>query len=295
MKSKVEKYWHKIEITNADQFSELISSFLVDLGSVGLQETENQLLVYFHGASNVKSIQTKLKQYLNQLTNELKVETEFKISISQIETENWQQNWMQYFKPIFVEDKLVITPSWENVSFEKGKIIITIDPEQAFGTGGHATTYLMLKLLLNYCKPGMQILDVGTGSGVLAIAAAKLGSEKIVAFDIDPVAVKTAKQNSEINNVSSQITCFSGDIFALRPGQTQVDFILANISSGVLRNLLPRFPLFLKNSNSLLALSGIMSEEANSISNLLKEYQFIILDFQEKDEWVSFLCQQNQI
>lgn len=294
MSYKTEKYWYKIEISNAAPFSELISAFLMDLGSVGLQEIENHIQVYFPGSMDLEPIQIKIQKYLDQLKKELNLTKPFKIADSKIKTENWQQNWMKYFKPIFVDDRIVITPSWEKVSEEKGKIIITIDPEQAFGTGGHATTYLMLRLLLKYCESGMQIMDAGTGSGILAIAAVKLGNEKVVAFDIDPVAVKTAKQNSALNRVAGKIHYYSGEIDALRPGHKQFDFVLANISTNVLRCLLPRFSQFLKKSGSLLALSGILSEEAAGISSLLQDYHFTILEFLEKDDWISFLCQKNQ-
>ena len=100
MNSKAEKIWHKIEISNAAQYSELISSFLMDLGSVGLQETENHIQVYFPGSLDSKLIQTEIQKYLGQLKKELNLTTEFEIAVSKIETENWQQNWMKYFKPI---------------------------------------------------------------------------------------------------------------------------------------------------------------------------------------------------
>lgn len=289
MKSEAD-FWYKLILKNAAAYSELLSSFLFDCGAEGLQEQDDDLFAFFSGRQNLGKLQKVVKVYLEKLRQQNFLPAVFEIEAELVRRENWQQNWMQYFKPVVIDDRLIVTPSWEKVQPEEGKIILTIDPEQAFGTGGHATTYLMLQLLLTSCKPEMQILDVGTGSGILAVAAAKLGCEKIVAFDTDPVAVETAKRNAKINGVSEKIHFFTGEITSLNPKKNRFDFILANISSGVLRHLLPRFSLFMKNPNFLVALSGILKEEENSLAKMLRDFQFTVLKLIEKEEWACYLC-----
>ncbi len=200
--------WHRIVIHNGSSFVESVSSFLFDLGCIGIEETEPDLSVYFPGSSDRAEITARMQKFLQKLCMELGIKPSFSVIGCKVKKENWQQNWMQFFKPIFFNSKLVIVPPWEKIKPKNGQRVVTIDPGQAFGTGGHATTYLMLQTLLKYQTGEFKILDVGSGSGILAIAAVKLGCKNVVAFDIDPVAVTTAAANARLNTVTGSIHFF---------------------------------------------------------------------------------------
>jgi len=285
-----ENYWQKITIHNGSILSEFLSSFLIENGATGLDESGTDLQAYFPKSCQIERVKENILQFIQRLKFELSLKEDFYISSDFIKNENWQQNWMKYFKPIFVEDRLVITPSWEKVDIQQYQILITIDPQQAFGTGGHASTYLILQMLLKYHQSNIKVLDIGTGSGILAFAAAKLASKEIVAFDIDPVAVKTALKNCELNEVTDQIHFFTGELNSLNPRLNKYDLILANITFNVLNPLIPQISSYLKSPNSLLILSGLLVEEQTKISDILTINQFKIVETKKQEEWMSIVC-----
>lgn len=153
------------------------------------------------------------------------------IDIKLVDDADWSENWKKYFKQINVGKKLSVCPSWEEPVFEDGRKVLMLDPGAAFGTGAHATTRLCMELLEDNCPEGCRMLDLGCGSGILAIAAAKLGAGSCFGVDIDPIAVKVAKENSLDNSV--------GDITEFREGSAELaegeyDVICANIVADVI-------------------------------------------------------------
>ncbi len=176
--------------------------------------------------------------------------------------EDWSDSWKAYYKPIHVGRRLVIKPSWEKYHAHEEELIIEIDPGMAFGCGTHATTSLCLGLLEEYIRPGMAVYDIGTGSGILAAAAALLGASRVVAVDIDPVACRTACENAERNKVTGQVEVVQGDLLKLL--ETGADLIVANIIANVIIDLAPQAAGALKPGGIFVA-SGIISERAAEV------------------------------
>ncbi|MFR7986622.1 MAG: 50S ribosomal protein L11 methyltransferase, partial [Clostridia bacterium] len=156
---------------------------------------------------------------------------DFSLSTANCVEEDWINNWKKYFHPIPVGNKLLIRPTWEEAP-DTGRIVLHLEPGLAFGTGTHETTRLCLELLEQYVSPGCDVLDVGCGSGILSVAALLLGAQKAVGVDIDELAVKTAVENAQINEVSGRFTAICGNLTEQVSGQYQV--VVANIVADVI-------------------------------------------------------------
>ena len=153
--------------------------------------------------------------------------------------EEWQSQWRSHFNLLRVGRQLVIKPSWIDYSPEEGDKVIELDPGMAFGTGYHPTTYTCLEAMEDLLKPGMVVLDLGTGSGILSITAAMLGASRVVALDIDPQAVRAARQNFRRTRVQKLVALTQGSIPHPLAGQGQFDLAVANISAGRSASVLP--------------------------------------------------------
>ncbi len=288
--NKTTNFWHRIVIRNGSSFIEYVSAFLFDLGCIGIEETEPDLSVYFPGFSDSAEITSKILNFMQKLSGELGIKQSFSVVGQKIKQENWQHNWMEFFKPIFLNSKLVIVPPWEKIKPKNGQQVVTIDPGQAFGTGHHATTYLLLQTLLRYQTGKTNILDVGSGSGILAIAAVKMGCKNVIAYDIDSIAVKTAVENARLNNVSGSIHFFTGELSALNRGVDKFDLILANITSAILYSIIPQLGIYLKKSAGLVVFSGILRQEKEKMCNVLAENGYQIKEVIVREEWVCMIC-----
>ena len=185
------------------------------------------------------------------------------INCTEIQDEDWSTTWKEYFHPIKVGDLIVIKPSWEEYNASPDDIIIELDPGMAFGTGTHHTTSMCIRLLEEIIKGGQEVFDVGTGSGVLAITAAKLGAMKVTAVDFDPVAVRVAKENIEANHVSDIITTGQSDL--LKNVDGKADVIIANIIADIIIRLLDDIPNRLKLGGTMIA-SGIIADRLSDVT-----------------------------
>ena len=137
------------------------------------------------------------------------------VTLSNVKESDWANEWKKYYKPTKIGKKIVVKPSWEEYKQEEGDLIIELDPGMAFGTGTHETTSMCIRELENYVDDTKTVFDIGCGSGILAIAAAKLGAKEVVAGDLDEVAVKVSKENCEINHVSDKVTVKHGSLFEI--------------------------------------------------------------------------------
>ena len=189
---------------------------------------------------------------------------EAKIEVIGVNEEDWANSWKAYYKPLHIGNKMVIVPKWESYQPREGEIIVTMDPGMAFGTGTHETTRLVIELLEESVKPGMKVLDVGCGSGILAICAAKLGATCCRAYDIDPVAVRVARENI----ADSGETCVSCDVSDLLKqvdlSDGPYDLICANIVADIIIRMAPDVGRYMKPDAILLA-SGIITERAEEV------------------------------
>ena len=213
-----------------------------------------------------------------------------KIEISGVSEEDWANSWKAYYKPIRIGERIVIVPAWEEYDPEPEDIIVRMDPGMAFGTGTHETTRLVIGLLERYTKEGMRVLDVGCGSGILAICASKLGAKECRAYDIDPVAVKVANENIRDSGLSN-VTCAVSDLLygVDRSGGTY-DLICANIVADIIIRMTPDVGQFMHEKSVILA-SGIIVERSEDVIRTFEENGFRIIDRAEENGWCALVVQ----
>ncbi len=207
------------------------------------------------------------------------------IMVGNIKDEDWANNWKKYFHPVKIGQRIVVKPSWENYLPQSGEIIVELDPGCAFGTGMHPTTSMCVNFMEQYLSPQMNLFDVGTGSGILAITAAKLGVKSVQAGDYDTVAVKTAKDNIANNQVDT-IKCFQSDLLKRFLGKA--DFICANIIADIIIRLFDELPKKLATNGILLA-SGIIEDRLQDVETAALEHGLYISDMQKKAGWVALI------
>ncbi len=207
------------------------------------------------------------------------------LKILEVEDEDWANSWKKYFFATHVTDKFVVVPNWDKYKATEEEIIIKLDPGMAFGTGTHETTKLCAYFLEQYCKEGDLVIDVGTGSGILSIIAAKLGAKEVLAVDIDPVAIKVANENISKNNCSDQIKTLEKDLLTELNMSDSIDLIVANILPKPIIDLLPQAHHLLK-KNGIFICSGIIKDAQTQIIEKLEEYSFGIQKIKELGEWI---------
>lgn len=200
-----------------------------------------------------------------------------------VSEKDWANEWKQYFHVTHIGTTLVIKPTWEEYTAEAGEHIIEIDPGMAFGTGTHHTTCMCMERLEKVLRPGMEVFDVGTGSGILAIAAAKLGAKAVKAVDIDATAVRVAVENIAGNQLTEKISVKQGDL--LHGTEGQADIIIANIIADIIIMLLPDIPGKLKAGGTFLA-SGIIEERQNDVAAAAAKVGVQVEAVDTKGGWV---------
>ena len=199
----------------------------------------------------------------------------------------WAEVWKKYYKPFYAADHLVIKPTWEDFTPCPGDRIIEIDPGMAFGSGTHETTGMCISILEEIIHGGERVIDVGTGSGILAIASALLGAKRVLAVDIDPDAVRVARENVEHNHVESAVTVVEGDL--LKKTDEICDICVANIISDIIIS----FAAPLKSHiapGGLFLCSGIVKQRTEEVRDALLSANYQILKTVFRGEWTAFLC-----
>ena len=209
------------------------------------------------------------------------------ISVEGMREEDWAESWKQYYKPVRL-GRITVVPAWEDYTPEGDEVIIRMDPGMAFGTGTHETTRLVIRLMQNEIAGGERVLDMGTGSGILSIAAAKLGAKSCNAYDIDPVAVKVARENAKDGGCDN-ITVGVSDLLAgvdLSGGK--YDICLANIVADIILRMLPDISSYIKPQGKII-LSGIISPRADEIREAVKKYGYKIIKEETENDWLAML------
>jgi ribosomal protein L11 methyltransferase len=261
------KRWLVVELSIPKEFAEAVSSFLIEQGATGIEELEGnlkceRLRTYFPQNGKETKILYALRHYLKSLEKIAPDIPRAQIKTASLPEQDWSENWKRFFKPVQVTPRFVVKPPWARVRLKRGQVSIDITPGMAFGTGTHATTILSIQALEeNLKKKGLSVLDVGTGSGILSIVAAKLGAKEVWGIDIDGVAVENARENVEKNRVSDIVKTRKGSMGDLHK---KFDVVVANIDLKGLRRI--RKPLLnhLK-KRGLLILSGILEREKERI------------------------------
>ena len=202
-----------------------------------------------------------------------------------VEQEDWQNGWRKYYHPMDVGQRLAVVPSWQD--YETSRVKLILDPGLAFGTGGHETTNLCLEVLDERVRGGERVLDIGTGSGILAIAALKLGAAVAEGVDIDPVAVRTAGENAALNGVADKLTVLVGDLSDKASGK--YDIITANIVANAILSLAPAVPGLMAEGATFIA-SGIIDSRKDEVIAGLEKAGLAVVEVKEKRGWECIVC-----
>ena len=210
-----------------------------------------------------------------------------KLSTSYIEEEEWANEWKKYYKLTRVGENIMIKPTWEEYAKKNDdEIVIELDPGMAFGTGTHETTSMCMTLLERYVKPGDRVIDIGTGSGILGITAAKLGASQVIGGDLDETAVKVAKENVIQNKVASIMDVRYGDLLQIL--KERGDVVIANIIADVIIPLSKTVSSVMRD-NAVFISSGIIEGRLEEVVQAIEKY-FEIIEIQRKGEWAAIVA-----
>jgi ribosomal protein L11 methyltransferase len=275
---------YKEFIIKIDPFiPDIVSGFLWELNITGINEEEDYLKIFADGGDDIN--QEKIGDQLEKLVDN-NILTSFEIKEKILEDKNWNEEWEKGINIVEVSDSIVIKPSFKEYENRNNKIVITIDPKMSFGTGEHQTTKLVIKLLEKYMKEGMKILDVGTGTGILSIAAVKLGAIYALAIDNDEWCFENSNENCLFNNVADQVEIRLSEIVQVR--ENNFDMILANIQKNVLINISDDILKRIK-EKGIVILSGLLLHDEKDI--VRKYGDFKLIETKKMGEWLALVFQ----
>lgn len=314
--------WHEVTVRTAEEAVEMIAHYFHEHGAGGVviedsgtlnreRDTslgqwydqplndipEGQAIVqaYYAGQSEARSAAEGILALLDELATYPIATGPGEVDIRTVREEDWANSWKQYFKPVRISDRLVIKPVWEMLETGPDDIVLELDPGMAFGTGTHATTALCLRALEKRIKPGMRLIDVGTGSGILAIAAAKLGASQVLALDLDPVAVTSAGDNVGRSGLADRIDVRESDLLQVLREKNSAFALPADL---IVANLLAEIVLsFVTEAYDALApggiyiTSGIITRKRQAVQDALVEAGFRIAAVDTEGDWVAITAE----
>jgi ribosomal protein L11 methyltransferase len=298
--------WLEIACDIPVEYADILSAYLTELSGNGVC-TENlnvdafshseivhspvvSIKAYFNSADSINDRMADIKAFLQQLAAGNPDLTISEPVLSEVRSEDWSTSWKENFKPLRVGKRLLIVPSWEEAHDLPDDIVLHLDPGMAFGTGGHETTRLCLELIEQIMTDApadgqLSVLDLGTGSGILAMAAVKLGAGTVHAVDIDPLAIEVAKENLMINNIADRVECNTTPIESI---SDIYDVILANILAEELVRLAPQIISRLK-AGGRLVLSGILAEKEAFVREGFSHFPVEYIETRRDGEWIALL------
>ncbi len=285
----MEQRWAEIAIAaTGDAAQEAVGAVLTEVvGIAGYAATAQTVTAYLPVDERLENTLLTLKAALTEVKRVHKIPgTSDEITVRFVAEEDWATAWKQYFKPQKIGTRIVVKPTWEPYASAPGDVVIEIDPGMAFGTGLHATTRLCLAGLERFVVSGASVADVGTGSGILAVAAILLGAGSAVAVDNDPLAVRIAAENVALNGVSAQVNVYE----AASPPAGQFDIVVANILAHVILALAE--PLFVATKpGGVLITSGILAgSSADQVAAGLTRAGFVSTEVVTEGEWASVVA-----
>ena len=299
--------WAQVTITTSQEASDAVANYLFERDATGIEIRDTPssnsptvtLISYFPTDDLIGERVHDLREFLASLI-QAGIDTQpTKVTLESIEEDNWSEQWRSAFPPQKIGKRLVIAPTWDDIVPEPSEVFIRLDPGMAFGTGQHPTTQLALELLEISIKGSDAVADIGTGSGILAIAAAKMGAKRVDAVDLDATTIPIARSNIQLNKVESVIRLHQGNgLDALE--RQKYPLIVANILTKVILPMIPICPNFLEPAGRLI-LSGILATEASQIEAQLEANGFRVLETRQLEEsheltqsgenWVGILAQ----
>ena len=303
--------YYEITIETTSEASELVAEILTDAGSNGISifdpndllelaeggviwDYMDEHLIKDDGKAQVKGyfLPDDLPLAMENIAadfDRLRKNCQFdcgslEITQSVIDDEDWLESWKKYYKPIEA-GRVTIVPQWIDYNAKEGEYVVKIDPGMAFGTGEHESTKMCLILLQALSVEGKSVIDVGTGSGILALASIKLGANGVEAYDIDDNAVKAAKENAALNNISDRIRVANANLLDKTSGK--FDIVLANITADVLIVLPQSLGDYLK-EDGVVIISGIILKRENDVKCAFEKAGFNVIERMNMGEWVAF-------
>ncbi|MGG0823265.1 50S ribosomal protein L11 methyltransferase [Paenibacillus turicensis] len=318
--------WTEITIHTTEEAVEMISNFLHESGAGGvtidehvdnskprdtslgqwfeippndIPEGEAKISGYFPEGINIEEVIQVITERIAELKDYNIDAGKASITSKPVHEDDWANNWKQYFKPLRVSERLTIKPTWEEYTpASPQEKIIELDPGMAFGTGTHPTTSLCLRTLESVIQEGDEVIDVGTGSGILAIGACQLGASRVLALDLDPVAVSSATENVKLNNLEDEITVIESDLLSVIKGeevssslgvQLPVRVVVANILAEIILMFHGDVYEALQPGGYFIA-SGIYKNKVEVVEAGLTDVGFEIVEINRDEDWVAFVA-----
>lgn len=305
--------WARISVVTTHEGADLIANILMELGAAGTEIDDPSLVneyidaglwdytdlpraedtetvtvrAYLPEDARLESSLLALAERIAALRHAGAALGAGTISHSFLADEDWAETWKAYIHTEKIGERIVVRPTWEEYTPSADEIVIELDPGAAFGTGAHATTAMCLRWLEHLVSPGMRVYDVGCGSGILAVAAAKLGAGEVIAMDYDPVAVSVAEENIRQNNVHNVVACES-DLLSACEGAAPAELITANIIADVIIRLFAQLDRHLALGGTLLA-SGIIDDRIADVEHAAAQHGFTVLDMTCEKEWAAMI------
>jgi len=320
--------WHELTIYTREEAVETIAHFIHELGAGGvaieesgmrnrprdskfgewyelppndIPEGEAVIKSYFPEETDIDALVGQLRQSIDRLRDAGIEPGKVRIASAKVDEAEWADAWKTYFKPVHISGRLVVKPTWEPYEPAPGETVIELDPGMAFGTGTHATTALSMRELERIIAGGEEVIDVGTGSGILAVAAAKLGARAVLALDLDPVAVSSASENVRLNGLQHRIAVRQSDLLGIVRDRAQakrcadkddlnvnvpVDIVVANILAEIILRFVDDVHAVLKPGGRFVA-SGITGNKEAGVAAALESAGFTVEQVRRDQDWVA--------
>jgi len=282
--------WNQLTLDVPDDLIDAIVGELSGEGVAGVWERPapdlrlTRLVLYFTRRSNLDRIESLIRAIFQRVRQQAPP-----ISRAVVEECDWTEEWKKSYASFPIADSFFVIPSWENSNCPADRLPVRIDPGQAFGTGTHETTQLTMEALERWVEPSHTVLDVGTGSGILAIASRLLGAKRVFACDIDAVAAHIARANIE-RNAESDVYTFCGSLDAVN--SNCIDLLLGNLTADVIRNLFPELDRVLR-LHGIAILSGILREQDEDIREIIERHHFNVFEEITQGEWLVLIVEKH--
>lgn len=282
--------WNEFTIDVPDDLIDAVVGELSSHDIGGVWESHSpetgltRLVLYFRVRCDLEQIENEVRSVFSRTGRQNPA-----ISRKVVEECDWTEEWKKSYTSFPVGDDFFIVPSWENPAVPQDRLAIRIDPGQAFGTGTHETTQIAMGALERWLEPSHVVLDVGTGSGILAIASRLLGAKKVFACDIDPVAVQVARANIERNSEDA-IWTFCGSLDAVAGDSAHL--LLGNLTADLIMQLFPEFHRVLK-PHGIAIFSGILQDQLEQVTEGLGRFHFVVYEEVSRGEWLALVCEKH--
>ena len=284
--------WARITVTTSQEASEAVANLLFELNAIGVEFKDTEastvnLIAHYPLDDRVGARMQKLRDFLTELPTWGIQPHPATIDLKHVKSEKWEAVWKSAFPPQRVGKRIVIAPTWSDIPHNKTEIFVRLDPGMAFGTGYHPTTRLSLELLERTVEPHHRVADIGTGSGILTIAAIKLGAKHVDAIEIDATALPVAAANFQSNSVGSQVCLSQGD--GLKGTENRYHLIVGNILT---KAILPIIPFCAQRlyPGGIVIFSGILKTELAHVKSVLETNQFqwleVISETEDNVTWI---------